>query len=367
MDKKIKRTIAESLAGLFLLLFAAGLQYLARNTERFANWYTEHIYPLWVNSIGKVNSIFPFSLVEILLYLLSAILLAAVGKAFFGVLKKKQKAAEVLRYGLGHLICGVGILFFIYTTMCGINYHSDTFSRRSGLTVVPYTVEELFAYCEKITEEVNVLAKQVKRDGDGRFVLSGNVREEAVKAMKAAGKQYPALAGYYPKPKPLLLSEILSYQHLTGVYSPFTIEANYNADMTPYNIPFTMCHELSHLRGFMREDEANYIAYLACSISEEVEFQYSGALMAWLYSTNVLYEYDREAYRELSGRLDENAGKDLDENTKFWDAYEGAVSELSDKVNDTYLKANKQTAGVETYDQMVNLLMAEYLSGKEEK
>lgn len=34
---------------------------------------------------------------------------------------------------------------------------------------------------------------------------------------------------------------------------------------------------------------------------------------------------------------------------------------MSDKVNDTYLKANKQTDGVESYDRMVDLLMAEYL------
>lgn len=45
-------------------------------------------------------------------------------------------------------------------------------------------------------------------------------------------------------------------QQLCGVYSPFTVEANYNGDMPDYNVPHTLCHELSHLKGFMREDEA---------------------------------------------------------------------------------------------------------------
>jgi len=42
---------------------------------------------------------------------------------------------------------------------------------------------------------------------------------------------------------------------------PFTFEANVNVDIPPYQIPSTMLHELSHLRGFMREDEANFISY----------------------------------------------------------------------------------------------------------
>ena len=32
-----------------------------------------------------------------------------------------------------------------------------------------------------------------------------------------------------------------------------------------YNIPHTICHELSHLKGYMREDEANFIGYLPVS------------------------------------------------------------------------------------------------------
>ena len=113
---------------------------------------------------------------------------------------------------------------------------------------------------------------------------------------------------------------------------------------------------------FKREDEANYIAYLACSQSDALEFQYSGALMAWIYSTNLLWEYALDVYQELQDSLRLEVRKDLKDNTEFWDRYDGAVAEVADKVNDTYLKANKQTDGVESYDRMVDLLMADYLS-----
>ena len=96
----------------------------------------------------------------------------------------------------------------------------------------------------------------------------------------------------------MILSEVLSYQGLTGIYLPFTVEANYNGDMPAYDKPFTVCHELSHLRGFMEEQEANFIAFLACIGSERTDFQYSGYLSGWVYCMNALYGRTMRAGRK---------------------------------------------------------------------
>ena len=76
--------------------------------------------------------------------------------------------------------------------------------------------------------------------------------------MKGLADEYPQFKSWYPYPKPLIHPRLLSVQQLTGVYSPFTVEANYNSEIPAYNIPHTICHELSHLKGYMREDEANF-------------------------------------------------------------------------------------------------------------
>ena len=135
---------------------------------------------------------------------------------------------------------------------------------------------------------------------------------------------------------------ILSIQNLTGVYSPFTVEANYNSGMTDYNIPFTACHELSHLRGFMQEEEANFIAYLACSRSVNAQFRYSGNLLGWVYCMSVLHTVDYDAWEEVRQTLAPEVEPDLAANREYWARYDGAVAEVSNKVNDTYLKANGQ-------------------------
>lgn len=136
------------------------------------------------------------------------------------------------------------------------------------------------------------------------------------------------------------------------------MEGNYNRAMTAYNIPHTICHELSHLRGFMREDEANFIGYLACIGSDRRIFQYSGYLTGWVYAGNALARQDIDSYREIYGSLDPRAVEDLRDNSIFWNRYEGKVAQVSNQVNDTYLKINDQKEGVKTYGRMVDLMLA---------
>lgn len=178
--------------------------------------------------------------------------------------------------------------------------------------------------------------------------------------MQAASEAFPALGGFYPQPKPVAVSRILSVQQLCGIYSPFTIEANFNRNMPDYNIPHTICHELSHLKGFMREDEANFIGFLACISSEDQAFQYSGYLTGWVYAGNALAGVDRDGYIELHGRLCDQALADLAENNAFWDRYEGKVAEVSNQMNDVYLKINRQEDGVKSYGRMVDLMLEYY-------
>ncbi len=174
-----------------------------------------------------------------------------------------------------------------------------------------YSAEELKEICIQLTEKLNELSDKVARDGNGIMILSGQADEKAISAMTSLGEEYDVLSGYYPRPKQLIISELLSYQGLSGIYLPFTVEANYNGDMLPYNIPFTACHELSHLRGFMQEDEANFIAFLACIHDEDLDFQYSGYMLGWTYCMNALYRMDHELWSEVRVLLDEVIETDL--------------------------------------------------------
>lgn len=353
-ERNSKRRITVSA---LLLVLSAGLMVLSVQAPDFAEWYSRNIYPVLVSAIGWLTGLLPFSLAEICLYLLLAALILSLICLCIGIARKGESGRRLFAW-FSCAVLAVSILAFLYTAGCGVNYHRKTFSSEEGIIASDYTAEELQEICIRLTEEVNSRAGKVSRDSDGVMILTAPEGEGAVEAMEKLAEAFPSLKGYYPMPKKVAVSEILSYQGLTGVYSPFTIEANYNGDMTPYNIPFTACHELSHLRGFMEEKEANFIAFLACIGSDRTDFQYSGYLSGWTYCMNALYRADAEAWQETRSLLDKKAEADVWANSQFWNSYEGVISETADRINDTYLRANGQADGVRSYDRMVDLIMA---------
>ena len=360
--KKEKHVRCRLLAAVILLLMSAALMILSARVPDFAEWYSEYIYPLAVNTIGRVSGMVPFPVSEIGIYILLATFFATlmrmIIKAAGGRKKGKASPARFFVSWISGVLLAAGILAFLYTACCGINYHRRSFSGEEGIITYQYSADDLKEICVWLTEEVNARADTVTRDADGLLTLDGSERDGGVKAMQQLAVEFPSLDGYYPQPKELLISEILSYQGLTGIYLPFTVEANYNGDMPAYDKPFTVCHELSHLRGFMEEQEANFIAFLACIGSERTDFQYSGYLSGWVYCMNALYRADYESWQEVRGMLDEAAEPDLTANNEFWNRYEGTISETAERINDTYLKANGQADGVQSYNRMVDLIVA---------
>ncbi|HJC65728.1 MAG TPA: DUF3810 domain-containing protein [Candidatus Enterocloster excrementigallinarum] len=337
------------------------LQLAARKVPGFGQWYAVTIYPLITGSLGRFMGIFPFSVTELGLYLLIVLFVVSLVRSWRRPLKI-----------LGRLLFGASLLFFLFTVNCGINYYRQPFSSLSGLTIQPSSSQELYDLCSWLVEQIQDSVRQLEDQASEENGFSGQTSREPLPsygklleygrqgqlAMRRLGEEFPVLAGFYPAPKPLLLSRILSVQQLCGVYSPFTVKANYNREMPLYNIPHTICHELSHLKGFMREDEANFIGYAACIHSEDLYFRYSGYLMGWVYAGNALAQADPEGFAALRSALPQAALTDLSYNNAYWDAFQGKVAEVSTRVNDTYLKLQDQQDGIQSYGRVVDLMLA---------
>lgn len=341
--KGLKKHWRWGFLGVILIMTAGGLQLAARKLPAFGTWYAERIYPVLVGSVGRVFGWLPFSLVEFGLY---GLILCCL---IFGILHIREGW-----WLFSRTLVLIGAAALVYTLNCGINYYRKPFSSYLDLDLKKSSEEELKSLCRFLTSQVNAKAEE-RAAGAGEFSAKAGVW-----AMEKLGGQYPQLSGFYPEPKAVACSRILSVQQLCGIYSPFTIEANYNQEMTPYNIPHTICHELSHLKGFMREDEANFIGFLACVGAEDPDWEYSGYLTGWVYAGNALYKVDSNAYWELHGQLAPSVQQDLRDNNVFWDRFDTKVAEAATKVNDSYLKANSQSDGVKSYGRMVDLMLAYY-------
>lgn len=357
-NKKIHEKVQIAVTGV-LLAFAAGLLWAARKVPGFAEWYSRNVYPVLVGIVGRFSGLFPVSAVELGLY-------AGIVSALFLLVKYWRTPFILLkRYGLIF-----SILMFSYASCCGVNYYRVPFSsyfmagieKEKGKAAYASTNgnAELKELCVWLTGMVNEARKELDA-AEGNYE---QVQKKGILAMERLAEQYSVLDGYYPRPKPVMISAILSIQQCSGVYSPFTIEANYNNDMASYNIPHTICHEMSHLRGFMREDEANFIGYLACVGSDDADYRYSGYLLGWIYAGNALAKVDYEEYVRLHELLGEQVRAELAENSRFWEQYEGKAAEVQEKVNDAYLKVNGQSEGVKTYGRVVDLMILDFMENR---
>ncbi|MGN0299011.1 MAG: DUF3810 domain-containing protein [Lachnospiraceae bacterium] len=348
-----------------MLALAVSLTLLSRKNGNFAEYYAIHIYPYFSSIFSHISNLFAWSLIEILLIVLIVVYVICFTQGIICLVKKKKTWKIVIGSWARKNLLLFSTLLLIYVLNCGINYQRQTFSTVSGFTIEKHTNEELEALCRWLAEQVNESAQFIERDENGSIDLDENCGEEAVAAMKKLGETYPDLQGYYPNPKPIAFSFIWSYQYICGIYSPFTVEANYNREIPLREIPFTMCHELSHLRGFMREDEANFIAYLACRDSEIPSFVYSGYMGAFSYAMDKLYDScGADCYWDIYNTLDEEVVAERQAGSAWWNEHKTVIKEVAHKVNDTYLKANSQTDGTKSYGRMVDLLLKDFLQRK---
>ena len=289
--------------------------------------------------------------------------------------------ARPLRRFLGHLFLILSTLLVLYVFLCGINYHRTSFSEEAGLSVTidahgtVYDEADLIALCDYLVTEINdteaqLAATAIQVEGACIGQTSEMPKPSATwlwhagrtgqRAMEKLGQRYRRLSGHYPYPKPILNTWILSVQQTTGVYSPFTVEANYNRDIAYYDIPFTICHELSHLRGYMQEEEANFIGVLATIGADDLYFNYSGYVSAWVYAGNALARIDSTAFATLYARINARTRQDMLYNNAYWQQFEGKPAEAHEQLNDAYLKRQGQASGVRSYGHVTDLRLESF-------
>lgn len=370
-----------------IIILVVLLNLAAWNSAAFCDWYIAHIFPVWVGTYGRFTGLFPFSVGEWLiaagvLLAASALFLAAIlgaGLLVTKVLKRQlRKGLLCFTKGFYRFFAWVlAVVCLVMTLNCFILYHASVFSQHYfGEDDGEYSLEELLLLYNGIASECNRLEELMERDEAGKVLYEGSrteMADEAIELMQQLGEEYPQLSGYYPRPKPLRSSDFMCQQHMQGYYFPFSMEANYNDVMYILNIPATMCHELAHLRGYIYEDEANFIGYLACVQSENPFFQYAGYLSVLNYVYNDLYkawQSNPAAFEEAASRIEPVAVKEqvwIDNvfvTQEEWDRINGkalldtdTVDQVTDVLVDANLKVNGIADGKVSYSRVVRLLL----------
>jgi len=177
----------------------------------------------------------------------------------------------------------------------------------------------------------------------------------------------PLLAGRFGDPKSIPFPEILSWLGIAGIYIPHTGEPLVNTGPEDWQIPFTAAHEAAHLRGWAREDEANYLAFWVLKDDSNPALAYSAWSTALLYVASALERAGppgKAAWARVLATLDLGVRDDWKRSSAYWNRFKGPVREAASAVNDLYLKSQGQADGIKSYGRMVDLLLASEKPGQ---
>jgi hypothetical protein len=182
----------------------------------------------------------------------------------------------------------------------------------------------------------------------------------AREAYKIANLKYPFLHYETPSVKRSLYGRGGNYFGFLGYFNPFTGESQLNLTQPPFLIPFVTCHEMAHQLGYANESEANFVGYLTAASSKDPLFHYSAYFDMFNYANSELSKRDSVKGKENYKLLDTLVKKDMQELRQFYKKYKNPIEPIVWAFYDRYLKANQQDKGVDSYNQVVGLLIAYY-------
>lgn len=358
---KTKKKLAWGLpAALALPVLLVGLFYLLRNDRTAMDAWVFGVMAPVEQFWGRMWSVFPFSVMELLIALF--LLGNAVWLIRTAVLLVKEKD---LRFFVRRLAVLAAAWLWLWCGLCWLwnaAYHAASFTERSGLETAPYSVEELAVVTAYFAQNTARLADRVDRDDDGHFILDLDAfLEQGTQIYERLTSEFPCLAAKAVEVKPLVCSRLQSMLGFTGMYFPFTGEANINVDAPACLIPATIAHEMAHQRMVASELEANFVGIAACTTCADVTFQYSGYLMGLIQLCNALYSVSPDTWYAIAQTyFTPELSADWRDNNDYWAALASPVEDAAEQVYDSFLKGNGQELGMRSYGACVDLLVAYY-------
>lgn len=244
------------------------------------------VYPymtrLVVTSMADWTSSMNFCLWQVLLVAMVVIVIVSV--ALMVVLKW-----NIVQW-LGWVVAAVSFVAMLNTGMFGLNRYASPLADDMRLKINEFTVSELNEATQYFRDQAGILAAEVKRNS------KGDVETPDFETLaKQAGEGFEVLcyedaisvfAGSTVPVKKLDWASFFDGKF--GYTVAMTGEAAVNPSVPGVALPFAMCNEMAHRMSIYSDADAAFSAYLACISNSDVNFQYAGYLMAYLYCYNAL-------------------------------------------------------------------------------
>ena len=362
---RLFKRLLKSWSWILLIVGAIVVKWVSLYPDWIERNYTYGVYPV----IAKVQRFLlgwiPFSIGDIFYLFLILVLVFRVVK-FFRLLLQRKLNRFYFAAALQQFIFLILFVYVFFNVLWGLNYNRVGIAQQLELKVQKYSTQDLDTLVNLLHDHLNYQAGFINEESRDSFHRKSALFSGAAQAFASAAPQFTFL-NYTPKSvKPSLYSYIGNYLGFQGYYNPFSGEAQVNT-YTPASLhPFVATHEIAHQLGYAKENEANFVGFLACRTHPSPVFKYSVYFDMYNYASRELARRDTALYRHYQQALHPQVINDIEEYRAYLRKYRNPLESVMTWGYGHFLKANNQPSGFETYSEVVAWLIAYYKKyGKE--
>ncbi len=347
MLKKKKTVIALSLIPQYLLI-----SWLSNHPEFVEQFYSNGFYPFISKIFRYTLGSLPFSFGDFI-YTFSIIYII---RWFY---KNRKQLRKNTKQWFVDVFSLVSIMYLAFHLFWGFNYYRLPLHKSLNIAN-DYTTEQLISVTESLIKKSNVLHLKITNNDTIKVDLpysKSDVLKMAPIGYENLKQIFPHLE-YHPKSiKKSLYSYPLTYMGFSGYLNPFTNEAQVNSLIPISKIPTTASHEIAHQLGYAAENEANFIGCMAAINHDDIYFKYTGYTFGLRFCLNEIYRRDECLFEDMVADVNKGILKNYKEVREFWEAHENPMEPLFKLFYGSFLKANNQNKGMESYSYVVALLV----------
>lgn len=325
------------------------IQILSNNPSFVETYYSSILYPYISSVLRVLLGWIPFSVGDLFYFVLAFIIIKSVVTSI-----KKRK------FFLKRKIALISMIYFAFHFLWGLNYLREPIHKTFKIKALDYTTEELEQFTNKLILNINKVHLKIVNNDTLKVIVPYSKTEiynKVENGFHNLSKSHSLVQYQFQSTKNSLISYPLSYMGFSGYLNPFTGEAQVNSLNPLVTYPATSSHEVAHQLGFAAENEANFIGFLTSTNNDDLYFQYSGYYMALRYALNDLYRHDPNKYKSALKSLHKGVLKNMKESQEHWSNFRNPFEPIFKIIFNQFLKANKQTEGIKSYNLMIGLLI----------
>ena len=312
--------------------------------ESVERWHANGVFVALTLTLGSLSTALPFSISEVAIAGFGLLAIATLWQASRRLIKR-QGSVSCWRPLTYLSLIAVWLYFCSYAWLL----KRPTIGERLGLEK-QHSVEVVRAAAKRCA----IATKRARVEARAHdFERTSTLAAEALRSV------LPKLGGgrlIQHRLKPAWPAGLLASFGVSGVFSPFFLEPHVDPAVPELWLGFTAAHELAHCAGIGFEDEANFVAWVACLASPDPHLRYQAHVRALSSFEANVAPATRLELRKLAGP---EVAADRKRALEQWRGKRNKrLSRIQRIVYDRVLKTQGVKEGVRSYSSMVRWIVA---------